>query len=296
MAHDLISQPTIGSAREFALASSEIERWRRDRPLLRGLLAVAAGFGGECCGQGERDCKRRAQVFLVYCVRGDGWCKLAGRFHAVHQGDLVLAPPGCACRFGRHSGSRWALHWLRAVGDHLPEYIRSLPVGPLQPVLPVGDDARILRLFNEILRSLQHASSYANLLRASHALGYLFSLLIEWPARNDTRPNTVQKVAEAINYMSEHVGESLRMGALARMAGLSSDYFAQLFKQQTGSPPREYLHLLRIHRACQLLRGSTLSVKEVASRVGYSDPFHFSRQFKAFQGWSPSDYRRTGPV
>jgi transcriptional regulator GlxA family with amidase domain len=91
--------------------------------------------------------------------------------------------------------------------------------------------------------------------------------------------------------MSENLGEPLRMTALARLAGLSTAHFGVLFKEQTGSSPRDYLHLLRIHKACQLLRASNLQIKEIAARLGYQDQFHFSRQFKAFEGVSPSDYR-----
>jgi transcriptional regulator GlxA family with amidase domain len=100
-------------------------------------------------------------------------------------------------------------------------------------------------------------------------------------------------VAQAIIYMSEHLDQPLRVAELAVLANLSPAHFTVLFKQQTGCSPRDYLHLLRIHRACQMLRGSTLPVKEVAARLGYQDQFHFSRQFKAFQGLSPTEYRET---
>jgi AraC-like DNA-binding protein len=50
------------------------------------------------------------------------------------------------------------------------------------------------------------------------------------------------------------------------------------FKEQTGCSPRDYLHLLRIHRACQLLRNSPPHVKEIAARLGYQDQFHFSAE------------------
>ena len=91
--------------------------------------------------------------------------------------------------------------------------------------------------------------------------------------------------------MSEHVAEPLRVSMLARLAGLSPDYFAQLFKVQTGCSPREYLHLLRIHRACRLLETTSLGIKQIANQLGYQDPFHFSRKFKGFQGLSPTEYR-----
>jgi transcriptional regulator GlxA family with amidase domain len=153
----------------------------------------------------------------------------------------------------------------------------------------------LVRLFNEILHALQHGTSPANLLQASQALGYLLSCLIQ--KRQATVPEStdnVQRAAQAIVYMSEHLAEPLRVSALARLAGLSPAHFGELFKQHTGCSPRDYLHLLRIHQACRLLRDSSLSIKEVAGRVGYRDPLHFSRQFKDFQGVSPRAYREGG--
>lgn len=101
--------------------------------------------------------------------------------------------------------------------------------------------------------------------------------------------------AETIIYISDHLDERLRLAALARMANLSPDHFGQLFKEQTGCSPRDYLHLLRIHRACQMLQQSGSTIKQISARLGYQDQFHFSRQFKAFQGLSPSQYRQSRP-
>ena len=50
--------------------------------------------------------------------------------------------------------------------------------------------------------------------------------------------------------MSEHLDQP-RVSALAALANLSPAHFTVLFKEQTGCCPRDYLHLLRIHRACQ---------------------------------------------
>jgi len=92
--------------------------------------------------------------------------------------------------------------------------------------------------------------------------------------------------------MSEHLEQPLKVRALAALAGVSPAHFRALFKEQTGSSPRDYLHLLRMHRACQWLTDTTWSLKEVASRLGYQDQFHFSRKFKAFSGVAPSGYRQ----
>jgi len=184
------------------------------------------------------------------------------------------------------------VHWVHVRGDLLPEYLRELGVTPDMPVIHTGEEPQTARLFGEILRARQHGCSFADHLLASHALAYLLALLVQKrQAMPEDASNTVQRVAQAIIYLSEHLAEPLRVSVLARMASLSPTYFGELFKAQVGCAPRDYLHLLRMHRACQLLTTTTLSVKHIATSSGYQDPFHFSRQFKAFQGLTPSDYR-----
>jgi AraC-like DNA-binding protein len=277
------------------LSAEVVEAARRDRPLLRGLLAVAAGFSRELRSRSHRAPGASQQATLIFCVKGSGWWEAHSRISIIRKGDLLVLPPGATHSCGPQASSPWTVHWVRAAGEHLPEYLRELALGPQTPVLHLGEDPQLIRLFNEILRSLQRGASFADLLEASHALAYLLSCLIrKRQAAAPESSDTVQRAAQAIIYMSEHLDEPLRVSALARLAGLSSAHFGELFKHHTGCSPRDYLHLLRIHQACRLLHDTTLSVKEIAGRIGYRDPFHFSRQFKAFQGLSPSEYRDAG--
>ena len=126
----------------------------------------------------------------------------------------------------------------------------------------MGDDLQLVRLFHEVVKTLEQGSSFLHLLEASHALAHLLAVMIRHRHEHsrDTS-DTVQKVAEGIIYMSEHLDQPMRVSALAALANLSPAHFSVLFKEQTGCSPRDYLHLLRIHRACQLLRTSNLSVK-----------------------------------
>lgn len=260
-------------------------------PLLRGILAVAAGFSkgnsGPLC-----PAYRGKQAVFIHCARGSGWCEASGRLHAVRRGDLLIIPPGATNAWRARASDPWTIHWASGTGALLAEYLQTLNCGDRPIVVHVGDDSEIVRLFHEILLSLQHGAALLDLLRASHALAHLLVVLIE-KNHETSAPNsdTTEKIGEAIIYMSEHLDESVAISALARLASLSPRYFSSLFKQQTGCAPREYLHLLRIHRACQLLNSTELSIKQIASQVGYQDPLHFSRQFRAFQGLSPTQYR-----
>ena len=55
--------------------------------------------------------------------------------------------------------------------------------------------------------------------------------------------------------------------------------------------PVEYLIHLRIRQACRLLDTTGLTVREIGFRVGFEDPYYFSRMFRKLMGQSPRQYR-----
>ncbi len=265
-------------------------------PLLQPLLVTGTGFLPYATGPFRRCPSGVREAFFILCLKGNGWCEISGAIQGLRKGELLVVPPNTPFAVGAHASAPWTIHWVQAAGNELVQYFQELSLAPARPILTVGEDLQVVRLFHETLNTLQRGIGFPHLLQASHCFGHLLALLIaKCSAQPPANSGTVGKVAETIIYMSENLHEAMRMPELARLANLSPDYFGEIFKAQTGCSPRDYLHLLRIHRACQLLSHPGLSIKEVASQVGYQDPFHFSRQFKAFQGLSPRDYRSKLP-
>ena len=264
----------------------------RQKPLLRGLLIAGAGYFPNATGHLRRRPRGFDHTILIYCVKGGGWCEIAGQRHAVRSGDLLIVPADQPHSYGTQDSSPWTIFWVHLSGSQVPDYLCELGATAARPVKRLGDDFQVALLFNEVVKSLERSFSFPHLLHASHAMAHLLALVIGHRECGDTS-GSVDKVARCIVHMSEHLDQPLRVAALAAQASLSAAHFTALFKEQTGCSPRDYLHLLRIHRACQLLHDTALPVKDIAARLGYQDQFHFSRQFKAFQGVPPTDFRDT---
>jgi transcriptional regulator GlxA family with amidase domain len=82
-----------------------------------------------------------------------------------------------------------------------------------------------------------------------------------------------------------------RLDELATAARISTTHYSLCFREQTGFSPIDFLIRLRVRHACRLLDTTTLPVAEVAERVGYEDPYYFTRCFRRIMGLSPRRYR-----
>ena len=96
----------------------------------------------------------------------------------------------------------------------------------------------------------------------------------------------------AMNYMHENFGKDITVNKLSALGSVSTSYLNRVFTRKEGITPIRYLNNLRIKIAKELLADTTLSVEEIAWRVGYGDPCYFWRVFKKITLLPPSEYRK----
>ena len=98
-------------------------------------------------------------------------------------------------------------------------------------------------------------------------------------------------VKKAQEYMEKHCSEQLLLSDIAAQFHLHPDYFSSLFKKQLDMTVRDYILQLRMTKAKELMKDSSLKLLDIALAVGYEDAAHFNRAFKNVTGVSPSMYR-----
>ncbi|MEM9383162.1 MAG: AraC family transcriptional regulator [Planctomycetota bacterium] len=90
---------------------------------------------------------------------------------------------------------------------------------------------------------------------------------------------------------ADAAGEQVQVQELARQQGLHPTYLSTVVRRRTGRTVQEWIAEKTTAEAKALLARSSLSVKEVAFRLGFADPGHFSRYFKRQAGLSPTAFR-----
>jgi hypothetical protein len=159
-----MTQTADTARQEVLLPEAVIKTALRDKPLLHDLLALGAGYLPQAAGHFRRRPHGRDGALLVYCVKGGGWCELAGQLHTVRTGDLLVLPPDLPHTCGAHVSNPWTIHWAQAAGENLREYLNELGVSAQAPLVWMGDDLQLAPLFNEVVRTLKQGSSFLNLL------------------------------------------------------------------------------------------------------------------------------------
>jgi transcriptional regulator GlxA family with amidase domain len=99
------------------------------------------------------------------------------------------------------------------------------------------------------------------------------------------------RVQKVLVLMEGNLRRKLSVSKMAQLVNLSPSHLHRLFKSETGKTPAIYLKDRRMKKAQELLESTTLSVKEVARKVGVSDDSHFVRDFKKALGLTPARYR-----
>jgi len=94
----------------------------------------------------------------------------------------------------------------------------------------------------------------------------------------------------ALQYIRAHLGEPLRLDALAALCGLSLWRFATVFRERVGMSPYRYVNALRIQQA-QTLLSQGVPAARAASEVGFYDQSHLNRRFKRQCGMTPREFQ-----
>jgi two-component system response regulator YesN len=113
-------------------------------------------------------------------------------------------------------------------------------------------------------------------------------------AYRDSQPNGQYKnlIHQAKEYIERHyMDPEITLNDVAAQANLSASHFSVVFSQEAGRTFKEYLTEIRINKAKELLRMTSLRSADIAYQVGYNDPHYFSSVFKKNTGLSPIEFR-----
>ena len=109
---------------------------------------------------------------------------------------------------------------------------------------------------------------------------------------NGYNEELMRRMITVTDYIKNNLtADDLSQASMAKMAGISKDYFSRLFKTVTGTNYSKWLNMIRMERATELLTIDNRPLTEVAMMSGFQSIPSFNRVFRSEKGMSPGEYR-----
>ena len=99
------------------------------------------------------------------------------------------------------------------------------------------------------------------------------------------------RLSAVLQFVTANVATPISLGAAAKLAGLERKYFSAFFHSKVGATFTEWVRILRVRRAMELMRVRDDSIVRIAFAAGFQDVRTFERAFKRYVGMSPKAYR-----
>jgi len=99
------------------------------------------------------------------------------------------------------------------------------------------------------------------------------------------------QIAAALDYVRMEYTHSIRVEELAQVCHMSETHFRRIFEASMNMSPVDYMNLVRIQKACDLMKKTNDSMDIVAQKVGFATTSTFNRNFKKFLNTSPYQWK-----
>lgn len=238
------------------------------------------------------------EYILIYCTKGKGWYVIDGVKYEVSENQYFILPSEKPHSYGCGEKDAWYIYWVHFKGrkaDRLFQNVRGLNT------FKVTRDSRMeerISLFEELLAVMEGGASILSADYVNLGFQRLISTFCypevyrkaRFPGKSVANSRFI---SHATHYLDENLDKAVTLEGMALFFGCSKSYIYRSFVKETGYAPLDYFSRMKVRRACELLENTSLRINHIALRLGYSDPYYFSRMFKKITGQPPAVYRKS---
>ncbi|MDD2598438.1 MAG: AraC family transcriptional regulator [Kiritimatiellae bacterium] len=230
---------------------------------------------------------------LEYVVKGEGELAINEKKYPLHAGAMFGYSPTTRHAITTDPKKLLVKYFVDFVG---PRFTQLLETHPLAQHKPYYFSNHVGHLFETLHRNGRDKSPQIHKICAC-----LLELLILQTAdaallMKDAESPAHQSFQQIRAAIEQEFLSFSKLSDIASYCHVDASYACRLFKRYSKESPYEMLVRLKMRHAADLLNNGHTLIKDVAATVGFQDPYHFSRSFKAEYGVSPkafihSDYR-----
>ena len=282
----------LGQVRPDQLLSAQVVDTRYGFPLLappHGLKLAVNMVGRETC-QPDYLVRRRSYAYfgIELVTDGEGRAKLDGVEYALRAGAVFAYAPDTRVEIETAAAAPMTKYFVCVSGREAAAVLTRAGVAPGKG-RTLAAHAELASVAEDLIREgrRSHAQTHEICRRLFEVLLLKVEATADYAAGvGDPAQDNFLRCKSIIDGEAETL---MSLQEIAARVGLEQSSVCRLFRRFQGKSPYQYLLRRKMTLAAEFLVEGGGLVKEVAERVGFADPYHFSRCFKAVHGVAPRD-------
>lgn len=203
------------------------------------------------------------------------------------SGQIIHVDKGILAVVSSRSSSYYHKIVLEVKGSHLTTLCAAFSLSTCQ-YLQLPDYNLLEEKFRRIYNLLAEPSPET----IAPLLGMTMEVLSEISLRIRSHHPESSLLYRAQAYLASEQESGLSLQQIAKKVGTSAATLNRLFRQYLQTTPAQFRIEQKLERAIYFLQYTSMSIKEIAARLGYCNQFYFSHEFKRKKGVSPNQFRR----
>lgn len=230
---------------------------------------------------------------IVYIPNGEGFFEVNGLpIQKVGPGTVFLLFPEIWHRFKPNPNTGWEEYWLGFQGEYAKYLLEQKCFSKQSPVISVGLIPEFLNTFSNLISTLEEEKSTFDKLASFHVINFL-GVIYASVLRNNLSRGKKEEMVRRIQYeIHSNWNKDIDILKICQEHHVNYNSFRKMFKETFGTSPGQYLLMLRLKNAANLIKETDHSITEIAYQCGFNSEFYFSRLFKSKMKYNPSDLRQ----
>lgn len=231
--------------------------------------------------------RRRDTMYLI--TEGQGKITINGQEFFPKKNDMVLLPKNSIVSLYSENETCYTKYWceffMHFNGISLFDVIKF-------PYVVSLDDISYPRQLMDRLINLHLMTDTASAFMLKATLLELMSIFLSSSTESTNIVKTDAFRDKIKKYIDDNITDSLDVKKLADEMSFNEKYFISLFKRHFSTTPAKYIKMIRLEKAKQLLLYTDDKAVYIVNKIGYSNIQKFSRDFKEYTGFTPTQFRQ----
>ncbi len=223
---------------------------------------------------------------LQYVISGEGTIICDDQIFTVRSGDTFLLPSNTNHIYYSTPENHFERIWINFKGELSTALLSAFKL-ERQIVFHKTDTYALLEEIQHACATSKTATEY------EQSSSLVFFKTLQFLATQKTEiKETSEQIEEIRLYIACHIMDNIKLCEIAEHFYVSEEHLIRLFKKSYHVTPHQYILQSKLRLAMIMLRTTNDSIEEISNRLNFSDPRHFSAQFKKHIGIRPLAYRK----